>query len=935
MENSNTKSNIPWFLAWNTANTNSDILDLLENSRKLWEALVKSGLLKDSDVKKITDYQEKSFNKWKTHSFWKIIFSSSSINRKKILDFIASRWIELTDEEKIKIVETSPTKTWEPIAFQQDEIITRTEKILEKTKMPKKKIWEMLIDANFITQRDLDRALEYQREKEMKGIKMMIGDVILILNMVDKRKFLNFVNAHKISMMIWELLIANNIIDWEKLENAIVLQREWKAKWVTKHIGDILVEDMKAISKEKLLKIVAQQKNMIRMKPSISGVDPRIFPIFSKERKILKELNFVPYKIFHTYKNEDKLWDNSKLVPEIKGCVITVLSDECSGERVDKIKKEILKKSREIKEAIFTDFKKEELDVLSIEIVFEYATKEEISPFIDECVKNEGVFKKMSKEKMEPKQDLKGDSGVFNLWEKYRSATNDNLNKFADILMESIDLWASDIHIEPEDNRVRIRARVDWVLQQIWELPIQISKWFTSSIKNYFGFADSYKTNETKDERISAYYHKKDAHEKDIKVDIRFSLMPTNFWETIVARILVQKDIIPSIQELWMRLNIARKCELVTILPSGIVIVTWPTWSGKTTTLYSILSSLNSDEKNIMTVENPIEYTIKWANQIDAWWKYKMKFSEVLNWILRQDPDILMFWEMRDLESAQNAITAGLTGRLLFTTLHTNDSISAIDRLINLWIEPFFLGSTLVSLIGQRLIRKICPHCATDYTPNENDLSYLKRYVKDMGSYIKKHNIKFKKWKGCDHCRDTWYKWRVSIVELFCVNEELKKAVVARKTAAELETIARKYGMTSMAEDGFCRVIEWETTLEEVLKVVRTNQLPKQKRTMEEIQRLLYWEMNQEEIENAVYGESMDEKPDINEQIIKVLEKDSEILEEWVQLEKKICANEEHLAHLAESNNALVSNNTLALKELRKTQEKIIELLEKQNKEEK
>lgn len=899
MGNSNTTSNIPWILAWNTANTNSDILDLLETSKKLGEALVKSGLLKDSDVKKILDFQEKSFNKWKIYSFWVIIFSSPNINREKFLDFIASRWIKLTEEEQIKIVETSPAKANESITSQQEEIITRTEKILEKTKIPKKQIWEALIEAHLITRKNLEDALKYKAEKAKDDKIMMVGEILMILGFIDRKKFLNFIKSNpEFSMKTGELLVANNLIDWEQLENAMALQRDWEAKWTKKQIWDILVEDMWILNKERLLKIVAQQKNMIRIKPSISWIDPKIFLIFKRESEKMKSLNFIPYKIFETYKNEDSLWKGIEKKPEISGYILTVLSDDCRWDKIEEIKREINRKKEEIiRTVLINSRKKEEIELiesLSLEIVFEYATKDEITPFIDECNKNEGVFIKMSKEMTAPKQDHKSASGVFTIWKNFRSETNDNLNKFADILIEAINKWASDIHIEPEEDRVRIRARVDWVLEQIWELPIQISKWFTSSIKNYFGFADSWRNNEIYDERISAYYD-----DKDIKVDIRFSLMPTNFWETIVARILVQKDIIQSVQELWMRPNIARKYELVTVLPSGIIIITWPTWSGKTTTIYSTIASLNSDEKNIITVENPIEYVIKWANQVDAGWKNQIPFATIIKAILRQDPDILMFWEMRDLNSAKNAIETGLTGRLLLSTLHTNDAISAIDRLINLWIEPFFLGSTLVSLVGQRLIRKICPHCTTDYTPNENDLSYLKRYVKDMDSYIKEHKIKFKKWKGCEQCNNTWYKWRVSIVELFCVNEELKKAVVDRKTAAELETIARRYGMTSMAEDWFCRVIEWETTLEEVLKVVRTNQFPKQKRTMEEIQRLLYWEMSQQEIENAVYGESMDEKSDINEQIVEVLKESDKILKEWIAVEAHISENQRILIELA------------------------------------
>lgn len=226
---------------------------------------------------------------------------------------------------------------------------------------------------------------------------------------------------------------------------------------------------------------------------------------------------------------------------------------------------------------------------------------------------------------------------------------------------------------------------------------------------------------------------------------MRFSIVPTVHGEKLVTRILVQSEKIPTLEELGFQRNIARKYELICSMANGIVIVTGPTGSGKTTTLHATLSSLNDDTKNIITIENPPEYLLDGANQINAGGNFEIDFHEVLKGVLRQDPDILMFGEMRDYESAQSALTAGLTGRMLFTTLHTNDAVSAITRLIDMGIRPFLLGSTLVSILAQRLVRKICPKCKVPHKPEEKELRYFKRYITGIDEYMEKYESKFYK----------------------------------------------------------------------------------------------------------------------------------------------------------------------------------------------
>lgn len=904
---------------WPSISSEINKKDLIKNTREIGNALIKLGIINNGDLDKIINYQENfTNNKWEMLSFWEIIFESKNmndLNRKKISDFIKENWIKLNSKEKLKF-ENFKLK-W--VVIQQENTSAKVENTINTPK--KKKLWEALIEAKYINQSHLDKALEYQALKKKDGKQLMIWEILMILDYVEKRNFIKFIEKNpEFNNDVWQLLIAHNFINWEQIENAKLIQKECKSQWIEKDIWDILVEDLWVISKERLLKIRAQQKNMERIKPSVSELNWEVFFLFDEDK--MKKLNFVPYKIFETTK---EIWKNKE---ELTGFVITVLSEDWVWDKADEITREIKRKFPDIKKKLIKSGKDIQEKDLTLSINFWYTSNDEIHNFIDECFKEKEVLKEsIWAINLKWKKEIKtknGNETILNIWSEYVSSTNSNLNIFAGILKEAINLWSSDLHIEPQADCLRIRIRIDWALQVLKKLPIQISESFIRSIKNNFEFADWYKSWEVWDERLNIR-----DHDKGCDIDWRVSIVPIKYWDKITCRLLVHSDTVKTLQELWMQPNIAKKYDLICAMSNGIIIVTWPTWSGKTTTLNATLAALNDEGKNITTIEDPVEYTIPWVNHIDAWRKNSISFKDAVKSILRQDPDIIMFWEMRDKESAENALRAGLTWRLLFSTLHTNDAISAIPRLLDMWIQPFLLWSTLVSIAWQRLVRKICPHCKIPYTPDEKHIHYFRRYLANLDEFIKDNDVKFYKWKGCDHCNDTWYKWRLSIVELFCVNEELKIAVLAWKTSSELTNIARRYGMTSMAEDGICRALSWETTIEEVLRITRTNQFPAQKRKVEEIQYLLHWDMSQQEIEDAVYGTTY-EKADTNTQMVKILEKDSELLEESVEVEKKICANEEHMAHLAESNNALVANNTLVMKKLIETQSKLIDVLTNQ-----
>lgn len=438
-------------------------------------------------------------------------------------------------------------------------------------------------------------------------------------------------------------------------------------------------------------------------------------------------------------------------------------------------------------------------------------------------------------------EDYNNDN-ILRIWRDIQH-NNENLNILSKIILDAIDLWASDIHYEPMLTKIRVRYRIDWILNLHNELPNSLKKPFMRSIKNIFRFKDWHIDWLRFDEKINVKNE-----DNDTLYDLRISILPMVYWDKMVIRILKPNQEVLDFSELWMNKNILKKYLLICWMSDWIIIVTWPTWSGKTTTLHTTLNYLNKDDINIVTVEDPIEYTIDWVNQMNAWWRYNLSYSEVIKSTLRQDPDILFFWEMRDKESAEATLTAWQTWHLLFSTLHTSDAISAISRLFDMWIKPFLLWSTLVSIIWQRLIRKVCSNCQVDYLPNNNILEYFNLYIKDFEKYIEDNNIKFKKWCWCEKCNFTWYKWRIWIFEILWINETIKRLVLNQETSDEIEKNARQLWMVSMIEDWILKVIKWETTMEEVLRVFTKFQIPKEKRTIDEIKFLLDWDISEKDL---------------------------------------------------------------------------------------
>ena len=366
---------------------------------------------------------------------------------------------------------------------------------------------------------------------------------------------------------------------------------------------------------------------------------------------------------------------------------------------------------------------------------------------------------------------------------------------------------ASDIHIEPKRDTCMIRYRIDGVLHTIYKLPKAVHSAITSRIKS-LARLDIAEKRRPQDGRI-----KIGRREEGKEAEIRVSTVPVAFGEKTVMRILNPEVIFQSLDDL----GFSRRDRVVynSFMSSshGIVLVTGPTGSGKSTTLYTTLKQISSPEKNIITVEDPVEMVYDDFNQIAVQSQIDVTFSTILRNILRQDPDIIMIGEIRDLETATHAVQAALTGHLVFSTLHTNDAVSTIVRLQDLGLEPFLIASTLLGALAQRLVRRICPHCSEPYGAEAAALRKLGFPVAD------KETVELKRGKGCLHCRNTGYLGRLGIFEVFPLSEQLKKLIAARANDSELRHVAVREGMTTLREDAWRKVQAGLTTVEEAVRV--------------------------------------------------------------------------------------------------------------------
>ncbi len=374
------------------------------------------------------------------------------------------------------------------------------------------------------------------------------------------------------------------------------------------------------------------------------------------------------------------------------------------------------------------------------------------------------------------------------------------------ILDQAIREGASDIHIEPHRNGLHVRYRIDGVLHDVMSPPRNLRAALTSRIKIVANL-DIAERRKPQDGRIHLKVDGRD-------IDLRVSTLPTMFGEKVVMRILDQSNALISLNRLGMRSDVQAKWEELATKPYGMILVTGPTGSGKTTTLYATLSKINTLDKNIITVEDPVEYQLPRINQVQVNPKAGLTFATGLRSILRQDPDVIMVGEIRDRETAEIAVQAALTGHLVLSTLHTNDAPSAFTRLVDMGIEPFLVASSVIGVLAQRLARQICSKCKEAYRPPREAVRRLDEgLAEDEGLVLYRGS-------GCDHCRQTGYKGRTGVYELLVVTDRIRELVVRRAPATEIRDAARSEGFRTMRDDGVQKVLEGVTTIEEILRVV-------------------------------------------------------------------------------------------------------------------
>ena len=381
----------------------------------------------------------------------------------------------------------------------------------------------------------------------------------------------------------------------------------------------------------------------------------------------------------------------------------------------------------------------------------------------------------------------------------------------ATILEFAIKSRASDVHIEPQEDKTRVRYRIDGILHEKLILPRRVHDALISRIK----ILSDMKIDEKRLPQDGRFNFRAGEEE----VDLRVSSLPTVHGEKIVMRLLKKSGKVPQMPELGLRGRALKNLEDSIGVPHGIILITGPTGSGKTTTLYAILNKISTPRVNIVTLEDPVEYQIAGINQVQINPAAGLSFASGLRSFLRQDPNIIMVGEIRDKETADLAIQASLTGHLVFSTLHTNSAAGALPRLLDMEAEPFLLASSMTCIVAQRVVRKICDQCKETFDPAPEVVADIKNYLGDLAP---PGTFKLYRGRKCETCNDTGYQGRIGIFEVLPVTEKIGRLILEHKPAVDIEKAAEGSGMILMKQDGYLKALEGITALEEVLRVAQT-----------------------------------------------------------------------------------------------------------------
>jgi len=560
-------------------------------------------------------------------------------------------------------------------------------------------------------------------------------------------------------MQLGQLLLARDIVTAEQIETALAEQKD---KGHRKLLGELLVE-MGYCTENQIASALAQGYGVPYAQVTPKICDPKVIEILPRE--FLEEYIVLPlFKVNNVLTIAVSEPTNVFLIDEIErisGCKVQIV---CST-------------SKDIKATLQTYLPAANVfvidDIIDEEGLEEFALIENITQDIGNL------------------EEIAGQSPVVKL-----------VNY---LLYNAVRENASDIHIEPDDKKLRVRYRVDGRLYEKMCPPYQMHSALVSRVK-IMAELDIAQRRLPQDGGIHVLVEGR-------PIDLRVSVMPGNFGEKVVIRIIDPQKVLFSLESLGFVYENLQLFRQVIQFPNGLVLVTGPTGSGKNTTLYAALSELNNEEVNICTVEDPVECNITGINQFQVNQAAGFQFSTALRSLLRQDPDIIMVGEIRDEATANIAVQAALTGHLVLSTLHTNDAPGAVTRLLDLGVAPYLLSASLIAVLAQRLVRKICPNCKTEYEP---PASIRKVVEKDSGSIAK-----FYRGVGCKKCRNTGYAGRIAIQELFVPNEEIKEMINDRSSLKKLRKKGLQNGMISLNSDGIEKVKAGIISIEEVLRTTQ------------------------------------------------------------------------------------------------------------------
>jgi type IV pilus assembly protein PilB len=558
-----------------------------------------------------------------------------------------------------------------------------------------------------------------------------------------------------------QLLLERGIIQDEQLDQARKVQAQTPGKSLTQ-----ILLTMNAASEAQLLAAQAETLGMAFEVPEKSKIEQPAFDLLPPD--YIRKHFVLPMRL------------------EGKTLIVGV-ADPTNVFLLDEVRR---KTKRDVKAVVSTP--------TDINRVVEQMTTNATDLKVDEIIKD------MAEDDVQVVKEAKDNDDVTDL---EKAGSESPVIRFVNYLIfDAIKQGASDIHIEPKEKALKIRYRIDGVLFEAMNPPHTMHQAIVSRLK-IMSNLDISERRLPQDGRIRAVVHGR-------KVDLRFSTLPTAYGEKVVMRILDNRSISVSLDDLGFSSQSLTIWKNAIDQPHGIVLVTGPTGSGKTTTLYASLRQMDANKLNISTVEDPVEYHLSSVNQTQTHDKIGMTFARALKALLRQDPDVVMLGEIRDQETATIAVQAALTGHLVLSTLHTNDAPSSITRLINIGVEPYLISAAVNAILAQRLVRKVCQQCKEEYEPTDE----MKEFLTLQGFT----GQKLFKGKGCDRCRKTGYSGRLGIYELLVMDDTLRDMVTRNPDVTQLRKYCRERGLVTLREDGFDKVMRGLTTVDEVLRVTES-----------------------------------------------------------------------------------------------------------------